>query len=106
MTISAETIGKTANSVIDLIQMVLPLIPGVGTASPIINVIVDTLQEISPLIVDQIGTTYTGMKNIIKSLSDNPGTTAEQLVALQALDKQVDDAWNAIEGQFDPDAVG
>lgn len=105
MTISAETIGKGINSVIDLIQQFLPLIPTVGAASPIINMVVDTLQDIAPLIVDQVGTTYTGVKNIIVALSDHPGTTAEQLVTLRALDKQVDDAWNAIESQLDPDAT-
>lgn len=106
MAISVEAITKGINSVIDMIQMFLPLIPGAGAASPVINTVVDTLQDIAPLITDQIGVTYTGIKNIIKSLSDNPGTTAEQLATLRLLDKQVDDAWDAIEAQLDPDAPG
>ena len=103
MAISAETITTGINSAIDLIQQFLPLIPTVGPASPLINKVIDTLQDMAPLITDQIGVTYTGVKNIIKSLSDNPGTTAEQLAALRLLDKQVDDAWNAIEAELDPD---
>lgn len=106
MAVSAETITKGVNSVIDLIQQFLPLIPVAGPAAPVINVIIDTLQDIAPLVTDQIGVTYDGVKNIIKSLSANPGTTAEQLETLAALDKRVDDAWNAIEGQLDPDAPG
>lgn len=103
MAISAKAITKGINSVIDLIQQFLPLIPAAGSAAPVINLVVDTLQDIAPLVTDQISVTYTGVKNIIKSLSDNPGTTAEQLISLRVLDKQVDDAWDAIEAEFDPD---
>lgn len=106
MTVSASQIAKGISSVVDMIQQFLPLIPGVGTASPIINTVIDTLQEVSPLIVDQVGTTYEGVKNIIEALSNNPGTTAQQLEKLRALDKKVDEAWDAIEDKLDPDKPG
>jgi hypothetical protein len=100
---SNEAVIKGINSAIDLIQNFLPLVPVVGPASPLINKIIDTLQDIAPLIEDQVGVSIEGIKNIIKSLSKNPGTSAEQLATLQALDKRVDDAWDAIEGELDPD---
>lgn len=106
MTVSAGQIAKGISSVVDMIQQFLPLIPGVGTASPVINTVIDTLQEVSPLIVDQVGTTYVGVKNIIEALSSNPGTTPQQLEKLRALDKKVDEAWDAIETKLDPDAPG
>jgi len=104
MTISAETIETGVNSVIDLIQNFIPLIPVAGPAAPLINKVIDTLQDMEPMIIDQVGVTYTGVKNIIQTLSSNPGTTGEQLETLAALDKRVDDAWDAIESQLDPDA--
>lgn len=101
-----DTITKGISSVVDLIQSFLPLIPQTSAAAPIINTVIDTLQDVAPLVVDQISVTYTGVKNIIASLSDNPGTTEEQLARLREFDAQVDAAWDAIEGQLDPDAPG
>ena len=104
--VDIATISKGINKVVDLIQMVLPLIPGAGAASPIINTVVDTLQEFEPLIINQVGATYEGVKNIIGALSSNPDTTAEQLRKLRELDRRVDAAWDAIEKELDPDAPG
>jgi hypothetical protein len=44
------------------------------------------------------------VKNIISALGSHPGTTADQLAVLMAFNKQVDDAWDALAGQLDPDA--
>lgn len=88
-------------SVLGLIGQVLPLIGGSNSAA--IGGIIKTLTDLAPLITDQIGATYTGVKNIIDAIGSHPASTADQLVALKAFDKQVDDAWNAIEGQLDPD---
>ena len=86
---------------------ILPLI-GKATGSPAtsaIGGIIDLLVKFSPLIQSQIGSTYTGVKNIISSLGSHPATTADQLVSLRAFDTQVDDAWAPIEAQLDPDAL-
>lgn len=97
------TLTVTAvTGVLSLISQFLPLIGGNNTAA--IGSILKTLTDLAPLITDQIGATYTGVKNIIASIGSHPATTADQLVALAAFDKQVDDAWNAIESQLDPDA--
>lgn len=98
---SALTIATT---VIGLITKVLPLIPKGVAGTGVVGSIVDTLTTHAPLIVDQIGSTYTGVKNIVDTLGDHPATTADQLTALKAFNKQVDDAWDAVEKQLDPDA--
>ncbi len=91
--------------VLSLINTVLPMIhPTSPGASDKIGTVIGTLTKLAPLVTDQVGTVYTGIKNIIASVGSHPATTADQLAALMAFDKQVDDAWAAIEGQFDPDA--
>lgn len=91
--------------VLSLINTVLPMIhkttPG---ASDKIGTVIDTLTKLAPLVVDQVGTLYTGVKNVIASIGAHPASTADQLSTLKAFDKQVDDAWSAIEAQLDPDA--
>ncbi|HEY6022167.1 MAG TPA: hypothetical protein VIY48_20565 [Candidatus Paceibacterota bacterium] len=95
------TIITAVGSVLGLITQILPLV-GVKNADAI-GGIIKTLTDMAPLITDQIGATYTGVKNIIASIGAHPATTEEQLASLKAFDKQVDDAWDAIEGQLDPD---
>lgn len=96
----ASIIG-VVNTVVDLVQKFLPLVHKDDSGA--IDKIIDTVQALSPLVVDQIGDTYIGVKNIIASIGDHPATTGEQLAALAAFSKKVDDAWNAIEAQLDPD---
>lgn len=98
------TIVTAVSGVISLINTVLPLI-GVKDSNGI-GAIVKTLTDIAPLVTSQIGSTFTGVKNIIQSIGEHPATTADQMIALKAFDKQVDDAWDAIEAQLDPDAPG
>ena len=98
------TIVAAVNSVLSLIGGVLPLLGTGNSATNAIGKIITTLTDMGPLIVDQIGKTYTGVKNIINTIGSHPATNADQLAALQAFDKQVDDAWNAVESQIDPDA--
>jgi uncharacterized protein YneF (UPF0154 family) len=96
------TIITAVGGVLSLITQILPLV-GVKN-SEAIGSIIKTLTDIAPLVTDQIVGTYTGVKNIIDSLGEHPATTEEQLKALAAFSKQVDDAWDAIEAQLDPDA--
>lgn len=101
-----ELIVTAIGGMVSLINTVLPLIHKGPAGSVAIGGMVDTLTAIAPLVVDQVGTVYTGIRNVIASVGAHPATTAEQRAALAAFDKQVDDAWNAIEGQLDPDVPG
>lgn len=99
---NATAIVNVVNNVVDLVQKFLPMVHKDDSGS--IDKIIDTLQATAPLIVDQVGVTYTGVKNIIAAVGSHPATKEEQLASLKAFSKQVDDAWNAIERQLDPDA--
>ena len=90
------------NTVVDLVQTFLPLIHKDDSGA--IGKVIDTVQELAPLITDQIAHTYTGVKNIISGIGEHPATTEEQLASLAAFSKTVDAAWDAIEAQLDPDA--
>lgn len=94
------------NGVLGLAGAIIPLIPNSAAGSSSIGKVIETITSLAPLVTDQVGTIYTGIKNITASIGSHPATTADQLAALQAFDKQVDDAWDAIKGQFDPDAPG
>ncbi len=98
---NSTAIVNTVNTVVDLIQKFLPMIHKDDTGA--VDKVIDTLQAIAPLAIDQVGVTYTGVKNIIASVGKK-ATTAEQIAALKAFSKQIDDAWNDIERQLDPDA--
>lgn len=99
-----EAIKSATGTILGLIKTIIPLIPKGSAGSGTVGKVIDTLTELTPIIVDQIDVTYEAVKNITSSLGAHPGTTAEQLKALRALDKKVDDAWDAIERQIDPDA--
>lgn len=92
------------NTVVDLVQGFLPLIHKDDSGS--IDKVIDTVQALSPLITDQIGDTYTGVKNILASIGSHPATTEEQLASLKAFAKKVDDDWNEVESKLDPDVPG
>ena len=92
------------NTVVDLVQGFLPLIHKDDSGA--IDKVIDTVQALSPLITDQIGDTYTGVKNIIASIGSHPATTEEQLASLKAFAKKVDDAWNEVKSKLDPDVPG
>jgi len=98
---NSTAIVNTVNSVVDMIQTFLPMVAGNNSAA--IDKIIDTVQAIAPLAVDQAAVTYTGVKNILDAIGDHPATTEQQLAALKELKKRVDDAWNEIESDLDPD---
>jgi hypothetical protein len=98
------SIVTAVGGVLNLITMVLPLVGVKNSAA--IGGIVKTLTDIAPLVTNQIGVTYTGVKNIIASIGDHPATTEEQLASLDAFDKLVDDAWDKVESKLDPDLPG
>lgn len=98
----AKSIVGVVNTVVDLVQKFLPLIHKDDSGT--IDKVIDTVQSMAPLITDQIGDTYTGVKNIIDAIGDHPATTEEQLKALAAFSKKVDADWDAVEAKLDPDA--
>lgn len=102
MTISASSVIGVVNTVVDLVQKFLPLVHKDDSGA--IDKIIDTVQSMAPLITDQIGDTYTGIKNIIDSVGAHPATTEEQIAALDAFSAKVDAAWDAVAAKFDPDA--
>lgn len=97
-------IVTAVGGVLSLITQLLPLVGVKNTDA--MGAIVKTLTDIAPLITNQIGVTYIGVKNIIDAVGSHPATTADQMIALKAFDKTVDDAWDAVETQLDPDAPG
>jgi hypothetical protein len=98
------TIVTAVSGVLGLITQILPLIGGSNSAA--IGGVIKTLTDLAPLITNQIGVTYIGVKNIIASIGAHPATTAEQLASLDAFDKLVDDAWDKVEAKLDPDLPG
>ena len=98
----AKSIVGVVNNVVDLVQKFLPLIHKDDSGA--IDKVIDTVQSMAPLITDQIGDTYTGVKNILNAISDHPATTTEQLAALAAFSNKVDAEWDAVEAKLDPDA--
>ncbi len=82
------------------------LLPLVASSSDValITKIITTLEGLLPVISGSIGPFYASIKNIISALGENPATLPDQLAALQALDKQADDAFEA--AASDTDAEG
>lgn len=99
-------ISAAVMAALTLMEQILPLLTGGSTTVTLITSIIEALIKFMPLIKDEIGTVYASVKNIIGALKEHPDSTEDQMKALQALDKQVDDAWDAIEGELDPDAPG
>lgn len=98
-------ISAAVLAVLTLIEQILPLLTSSGSTVTLIENIINALIKLMPMIEDEVSTVYQSVKNIIAALSANPAATADQVASLQALDKQVDNAWDAIESQLDPDAT-
>lgn len=92
-------------AIIALIEQMMPLLGTSAATASMVATIIDALTKILPLIVDFIPVVYQSIKNIIAALSNDPSTTPVQWQALQALDAQVDSAFDAAAKDVDPDAV-
>jgi phage-related protein len=86
-------LSALATAIVTMLTSLLPLITGSGSST--ITTIINTLIQLIPLVTSEIAALATPIKNIIAALSANPATTAEQLATLQALDAQVDAAFEA-----------
>lgn len=91
-------------AILSLIEQLLPAILSASNAS-LVTGIITTLTNLMPFIVQEIETLAPAVKNIIAALSANPATTAEQLASLQALDQQVDTAFESVAAQTDADSA-
>jgi len=99
-------ISSAILAVLAVIEQFLPLLTTSTATVTMVETIVTALTQLMPFIVDEIGTVYTAVKNIIAQLQNSGAPTADQLAALQSLDAQVDAAWIAVQSKIDPDAPG
>jgi hypothetical protein len=95
--------GAAVSAVLALIEQLLPLLGGANAS--LIEAVITALEKVVPLIIDWAPTVYQSVKNAITALSANPDTIPDQLSRLQTLDKQVDDAFDAVAKDVDPDAA-
>lgn len=79
-------------AILTMVEQLLPAITS-STNANVIDAIIKALVGMVPFIVQEIQSLYQPVKNIIAALSANPATTAQQLSDLQALDAQVDAAF-------------
>lgn len=85
--------NTVAAAIVGLLEDLLPLLSQIGNST--IDKIIAVLIQLIPVIVATEQALVAPVQNIIKALSSNPGTTAEQLATLQALDAQCDAAFDA-----------
>ncbi len=78
-----------------LLSLVQNLTPLAGGSTSTVGMIINTLTEVVPLAVKEYQDVLPFAKNIIAALKDDPAATQAQLNQLDALDKQVDDAFDA-----------
>ena len=87
-------------SILAMIQALLPAITSSANTA-MIDGIIGALTNMLPFIIQEVETLVAPVKNIIAALSATPATTADQLAQLQALDAQVDSAFDAAAGPTD-----
>lgn len=78
-----------------LLSLVGNLVPLAGGTASTVGMIINTLTEVVPLVVKEYQDVSPMIKNIISALKDDPAATQAQLDQLDALNKQVDDAFDA-----------
>jgi len=78
-----------------LLTLIQNLLPQIGVNSKVVTTILTALIQLVPIVIQEASDILPAIKNIIAALSANPATTADQLKTLQALDAQVDAAFEA-----------
>ena len=81
-----------ASSIVALLTEILPTIGAAGTS---VETVISVLMQLIPVAVQEGETLVAPIKNIIAALSGNDAVTPAQLTTLQALDAQVDAAFEA-----------
>jgi hypothetical protein len=77
-----------------LVTLLADIAPLLSNSSAIAKIIAQLI-NIIPIVVKEFEDILPEVKNIIVALQSNTTTTADQLAQLAALDKQVDDAFDA-----------
>jgi phage-related protein len=90
-------------AVLTLLEQIVPLLGTSAATTTLIDGIINALTQLMPFIVNEIGTVYTSVKNIVSLLQNSGQMTPVQTASLQSLDTQVDTAWHAVLPQIDPD---
>jgi hypothetical protein len=93
-------IASVITAILSMIQGLLPAITSSANAN-MIDSIITALSEMVPFIINEIQSLVGPVQNIIAALSANPATTAAQLAQLQALDVQLDAAFDAAAADTD-----
>lgn len=96
-------LSTSITAILAIVQSLLPLLGSSNASVILIATVINALTKLMPFIIDEIGTVYTAVKNIISALQNSGAPTANQLAALAALDAQVDTAWIAVQAKIDPD---
>lgn len=78
-----------------LLTLIQNLLPQIGVNSKVVTTILTALIQLVPIVIQEASDILPAIKNIIAALSANPAATADQLKTLQALDAQVDAAFEA-----------
>jgi hypothetical protein len=87
-------------AILGLIEQLMPAILSSSNVA-LADSIISALTSMLPFIIQEAQALVGPVKNIIAALSANPATTADQLAQLQALDAQVDAAFEAAAGPTD-----
>jgi hypothetical protein len=87
-------------ALLGMLEELLPLITSSANTA-MIGSIITALTQALPFIIQEVESLAGPVKNIIAALSATPATNAAQLATLQTLDKQVDDAFDAIAAETD-----
>lgn len=82
---------SAVSALLGLLTQILPLISQGGS----VGLVISTLLQIVPLVATEIQDVAPLIKNIIAVLKNDPTVTQDQFNQLDALDKQVDDAFDA-----------
>lgn len=93
------------NVILSLAQSLLPYLGLATNTAAVVTTIINALETILPEIEMMVPSIYNSIKNIITALTADPSTSAAQLATLQALDAQVDAAFETAAGAVDPDAT-
>lgn len=91
---------------VTLLTQLLQLIPAISGNASAIGSVITTLVQIIPAIEQAAEALIPPIKAIIAALSADAATTADQMAALQALDAQCDQAFEAAAVDPEADAAG
>ena len=96
-------LSTSISAILAIVQALVPILGTSSATASVVTSVIDALTKLMPFIVNEIGTVYTSVKNIISVLQNSGVPDQTQLGALSSLDAQVDAAWNSVQAQIDPD---